>query len=110
HMGVTFLVGNHFIRLRHAIAKYTDMPVGTTAAGLLVSLGDIDSTRAAQALRNVAMEIRNAARLVELLKNDDLAGFAQAIDAPQDAAEKKAARARADFLRDYGHRGIGEAA
>jgi hypothetical protein len=53
-MGVTFLIGSHYIELSTALARHTTLPVRTTAAGLQVSLGDIECTKATKTLRAIA--------------------------------------------------------
>ncbi|MFA5630420.1 MAG: PEP-utilizing enzyme [Porticoccaceae bacterium] len=108
HVGVTLLVGSHYMRLVQAIARHTDMPPIHTANGLLVAIGDVESAKPALALEIMAPLVREAPRLANLLRAGQFAEFAATLAAPGDAAEQRVADARNDFLKLYGYRGIGE--
>lgn len=108
HSGVTVLVGSAYLKLAHAIARWTDLPAIGTANALLVALGDVESAKPAKALRAVAVHVRAAPRLADLLRAGDYDAFAKALAAPADDAERRVAEARGQFLKDYGYRGIGE--
>jgi len=108
HVGVTLFVGSHYMRLVQAIARYTKLPPVQTANGLLVAIGDVESTKPALALEAMAPLVRQAPRLAGLLRAGQFEEFAAALGAPADVAEQRVADARNDFLKRYGYRGVGE--
>ena len=110
HMSVTVFVGSHYMKLVAMLARHTSLPPTQTANALLVALGDIESAKPAKALRALATLVREAPRLAQMLRSRKINEFAAALAAPQDAVENRVGDARAEFLRLYGYRGIGEAA
>jgi rifampicin phosphotransferase len=109
HLQVTFFAGSYYALLERRLRSWTELPAGPTAAGLLVGLGALESTKPAVALVELANLVRLAPRMAQLLSKGELVAFAEAVTEPADPAEQAVAEARSRFLRDYGHRSIGEA-
>lgn len=109
HLTATFFAGSYYALLERRLRSWTSLPPGPTAGGLLVGLGSLDSTRPATELAELATLVRAAPRLAGLLTEGDLEGFAAAVAEPGDEAERAVADARAAFLREHGHRTVGEA-
>ncbi|MGE3836229.1 MAG: PEP-utilizing enzyme [Acidimicrobiia bacterium] len=109
HLAVSFLAGAYYAQLENRVRAWTDLAPGPTATGLLMGLGAIESARSAAALGQMAVAVAVAPRLAGLLRDGDLDGFAAALDAPADEAERAVRAERDAFLATFGHRAVAEA-
>lgn len=109
HLTATFLAGASYALLERRLRAWTGENARAAAVRLLAGIGGVESTRPAEAIRELAGLVRAAPRLTGLLAGGDLAGFAEALGSPRDDRERGVADARDEFLRRFGHRSAAEA-